>query len=609
MRISNYGCGFRKILREFIVITILIWVWFVQASAQVKITDGVDTSINQNSILELESSDKGLLVPRIAINDLNLPDPLIEPVPVGMLIFSTGGNVPDGFYYWGGNSWERMFTSGSNIMQTFTRKTDSNLSKNDNIIFAMNDITLTLPQVTSADTGLIITIKNVGSHTDLVKVTGSGGATIDNRDTVSLLPQWGLTFIARGANWVIQDKSVVSEDIIEVGPFASFKTLSEAIEFLEAHMRGPKVIRIAGQTFDISETVVIDLPYPVTIQGTSFGTGILAASPGLEGKPMFRCLTESYFKMLIFDATSLPGYGSSPGEDAIRLVGEGTYHEVKDCTFDGFYNAILDSTDAELWLFECDISNSNYAGILVNSSIPGTKIRVAETDFIHCRKGIDLAKGSNAEIQLYSGQYVNEFETDTAFVYRSETFSFASMVISGNSWTHIGTKITGFDFSRPDGRDANVYMEGNTGSEDRKPHCEISVVDNSLSVTCNVANNWYKANWINTSSFTINWLIEDNKITYLPLKSRNVYVIITGNIMVNSNNRILKIALAKNGNSNTRYGETTLRITTPNQPFQFSTVVYLQDVSHNDYFELFCSSKNPGDVITFQDINWFVDSM
>ncbi len=609
MRITNYGCGFRKILREFIVITILIWVWFVQASAQVKITDGVDTSINQNSILELESSDKGLLVPRIAINDLNLPDPLIEPVPVGMLIFSTGGNVPDGFYYWGGNSWERMFTSGSNIMQTFTRKTDSNLSKNDNIIFAMNDITLTLPQVTSADTGLIITIKNVGSHTDLVKVTGSGGATIDNRDTVSLLPQWGLTFIARGANWVIQDKSVVSEDIIEVGPFASFKTLSEAIEFLEAHMRGPKVIRIAGQTFDISETVVIDLPYPVTIQGTSFGTGILAASPGLEGKPMFRCLTESYFKMLVFDATSLPGYGSSPGEDAIRLAGEGTYHEIKDCTFDGFYNAILDSTDAELWLFECDISNSNYAGILVNSSIPGTKIRVAETDFIHCRRGIDLSKGSDAEIQLYSGQYVNEFETDTAFVYRPETFSFTSMVISGNSWNHIGTKITGFDFTRPDGRDANVYMEGNTGSEDRKPHCEISVVDNSLSVTCVVANNWYKANWSNTSSFTINWLIENNKITYLPLKSRNVYVIITGNIMVNSNNRVLKLALVKNGNSNIRYGETTLRITTPNQPFQFSTVVYLQDVSHNDYFELFCSSKNPGDVITFQDINWFVDSM
>jgi hypothetical protein len=609
IKIGSRKGSVRKRIQLLFILTLILTGWFSPSVAQVKITDGTETDINPNSLLELESSDKGLLVPRIAINDINLPAPLIAPVPVGMLVFSIGGDVTDGFYYWGGSSWERVFTTGTNIMQTFTRRTSTTLSKNDNIIFAMNNITLTLPQVTSADTGLLITVKNVGAHTDLVKVTGYEGATIDNIDTIRLLPQWGRTFIARGSNWVVQDKSVVSEDVIEVGPFSSFRTLAEALEFLKAHMDRPKVIRIAGQTFYLSETQVIDLPYPVTIQGTSFGTGIIAAGPGLTGKPMFRCITESYFKMLVFDATTLPGYGSSPGEDGIRLVGDGTYHEIKDCTFDGFYNAILDSSDAELWLFECDISNSQNAGILINSSIPGTKLRVSETDFFYCRRGIDLSKGSEAEIQLFSGQYLNEFETDSALIYRPATFSFKSMVITGNTWTHIGTQITGFDFSRPDGRDANAYIEGNTGSEDRKPHCDISVVDNSTSFTCSVANEWYKANWINTSTFTINWLIGNNRITYLPLKSRNVYVIITGNIMVNSNNRIIALSLVKNGNTDVRYGETTLRITTPNQPFQFSTVIYLQDVSNNDYFELFCSSRNPGDVLTFQDINWFVDSI
>ena len=594
---------------SFILLLVILSGMILPANAQVKITDGADTTMNANSMLELESSNKGLLVPRIAINDITQPDPLIAPVPPGMLVFSIGGDLTDGFYYWGGNSWVRMFSSETNILQTFTRRSNTTLSKTDNIIFAMNNITLTLPEVTSADTGLLITIKNVGTHTDLVKVTGYEGASIDNRDTVGLLPQWGLTFIARGSNWVIRDKSVVSEDVIEVGPFSSFLTIAEALEFLKVHMDRPKVIRIAGQTFYLSETHVIDLPYPVTIQGTSYGTGIITAGPGLAGKPMFRCLSESYFKMLVFDATTLPGYGTSQNEDAIRLVGEGTYHEIKDCTFDGFYNAILDSSDAELWLFECDISNAQNAGILVHSQLPGTKIRVAETDFIHCRKGIDLSKGSSAEIQLFSGQYLNEFETDSAIIYRPASFTFESMVISGNTWTHVGSKISGFDFSRPDGRDANAYIEGNTGSEDRKPHCEISVVDNATSFTCTVANQWYKADWVNSSFFTINWLIENNRITYLPLKSRNVYVIITGNIMVNNNNRIITLALVKNGDSNERYGETTLRITTPNQPFQFSTVIYLQDVSDNDYFELFCSSKNPGDGLTFQDINWFVDSI
>jgi len=396
--------------------------FILHLKAQVKITDGTVLSMDSNSLLELESTDKGLLIPRIAINNINQPDPLIAPVPVGMLAFSIGGDLIDGFYYWGGTSWVRMFSSETNILQTFTRKSNTTLSKTDNIIFAMNNITLTLPEVTSADTGLLITIKNVGAHTDLIKVTGYEGSTIDSRDTVGLLPQWGLTFIAQGSNWVVQDKSVVSEDVIEVGPFSSFLTLANALEFLEIHMDRPKVIRIAGQTFYLSETHVIDLPYPVTIQGTSFGTGIIAAGPGLEGKPMFRCLSECYFKMLIFDATTLPGYGTSPGEDAVRLAGEGTYHEIKDCTFDGFYNAVLDSTDAELWIFECDISNAQNAGILVHSSLPGTKIRVAETDFVHCRRGIDLSKGSSAEIQLYSGQYLNEFDTDSAIIYRPSSF-------------------------------------------------------------------------------------------------------------------------------------------------------------------------------------------
>ncbi len=582
---------------------------FVSLEAQVKITDGSDLTMDSNSLLELESSNKGLLIPRVALSNINLPDPLIAPVPPGMLVFSIGGDVTDGFYYWGGLSWERFFSTGTNILQTFTRSSNTTLSKTDNIIFALNNITITLPQVTSADTGLLITVKNVGIATDLVKVTGFDGATIDNIDTVRLLPQWGRTFIARGSNWVIQDKSVISEDVIEVGPFSSFQTLADALDFLKAHMDRPKVIRVAGQTFDLSDTQVVDLPYALTIQGTSFGTGIFAAGPGLAGKPMFRCKSECYFKMLIFDATTLPGYGTSPGEDAIRLVGSGTYNEIKDCTFDSFYNAIVDSTDAELWLFECDISNSNNAGILMHSSLPGAKVRVAETDFINCRKGIDLSKGSMAEVQLFSGHYLNEFDTDSAIIYRPSSFSFESMVISGNTWTHVGQKISGFDFSRTDGRDVNAYIEGNTGSEDRKPHCDIVVVDNASSFTCAEANEWYKANWINTSSFTISWLIQHNRITYLPLKSRNVYVIITGNIMVNSNNRVITLALAKNGDSTVRYGETTLRITTPNQPFQFSTVIYLQDVSQNDYFELFCSSRNPGDVLTFPDINWFVNSL
>jgi len=80
------------------------------SKAQVKIGDNPNT-INSNSLLELESTNKGLLAPRVALNDINSVSPLTAPVTAGMLVFSTGGSLPDGFYYWNGTNWLSLNTS------------------------------------------------------------------------------------------------------------------------------------------------------------------------------------------------------------------------------------------------------------------------------------------------------------------------------------------------------------------------------------------------------------------------------------------------------------------------------------------------------------------
>src|SRR5258705_11981722 len=133
-------------------------------------------------------------------------------------------------------------------------------------------------------------------------------------------------------------------------------------------MQGPASIMLGSGSFGITETQTIDLPYSLTIQGSSFGVSTIAAASGLTNKPMFRCVSECYFKMLTFDATTLTNYGTLPGEDAIRFVGRGTYNEVKDCSFDRFYNTILDSTIAKFWFFETVISNAQHNVILVHGA-------------------------------------------------------------------------------------------------------------------------------------------------------------------------------------------------------------------------------------------------
>lgn len=575
------------------------------AKAQVKIGDNPNT-INANSLLELESTNKGFIPPRVALNDASLVAPLTGTVPAGMLIFSTGGTLTDGYYYWDGTEWKLLATAELNVV---SKSANATLTKTETMVLASNDITITLPTVTASDNGLAITVKNAGIHTDLITIQGNGGTTIDDITTSKLTRYCSQTFVASGGNWVVKEKEKKSETLLDVSATSSWTTIDEVVEYLDAHMAGPTVVRLGEETYDISETIVVDLPYSLTFQGLSYGTSTIGAATGLANKPMFRCISDCYFKMLSFDATTLTNYGTQTGEDAIRFFGSGTYNEVKDCTFDRFYNTILDSADAEIWVFETDISNAQNNGILVHSGASGATVKVSETDFIGCNVGVNLSKATNATIQLASGGYYNS--GGTAILYQPTTFtSFTSISITGNSWNNSGSYISGFDFTRTDERDADATIESNAGMGDQKPNCFINVLNSSTTTTLTTQNTWYKADWgTNTSDETCKWTIVNNKITYQPTNRRNGLFTVSGNLSVNSSNQNISVGIVKNGNSAIRYGETTLRVTTTNQPYQFSFIAYLDNIAPNDYFEIYYSNATSNNkVITIQDIQWIANT-
>jgi hypothetical protein len=294
-------------------------------SGQVKITDGTDMTMNQNSLLELESANKGLLAPRIAINDLDQPDPMVLPVPAGMLVYSTGGLVADGYYFWNGVRWISFY--GAEIL--FTKSETATLLKTEKFVLASGDITLTLPVVTSADNGLAITIKNIGTHLNLITVAGNSGAFIDG-DVNTLLTRWqSKIYIAWNGNWITKGTYPGKENKIMVSEDGSFTTIAEAVEFLSVHMTAPVVVLLSSEMNTVAETQVIDLPYPVTFEGQSYGAVTVGPAAGMTGKPIFDCVSDCSFKMISFDGSTLSGYGLSLGEDAIHLTGTGTYHEIK----------------------------------------------------------------------------------------------------------------------------------------------------------------------------------------------------------------------------------------------------------------------------------------
>lgn len=578
--------------------------------SQVKIGNNPGT-INSNSLLELESTNKGILPPRVTLTDVASYSPLSSSIVEGMLVYNDGGTLSKGFYVWSGSVWKKLESGESSPV---TKTASATLTKNETFVLvnsSTTSATITLPDITSVDYGLTITVKNIGGADDLVTIA-NGDDPIDGGSTVTLTRWCAQTFVAGNGGWIIKDRKHTDDHLIELDANSSWTTIPEVISFLEAHMTGPTVVRIGDGTQTLSETQIISLPYPVTFQGISYSTtSIVPHATNLLGKPMFRCYSDCYFKMLDFNFNGVASYGDGAGEDAIHFVGTGTYNEIKDCTFDGFYNTIIDSTDAELWVFEVDISNASKNGILIHSDDPYTTLKVAETDFINCRKGINMDKGDSAIIQLASGGYYNENSTDTAIIYKSSTFTnFVSITITGNSWNNSGVYISGFDFTRSDGRDADAILESNAGMGDQKPNCFINVLNSSTTKTLTTQNSWYKADWgSNTSSETCKWTIASNRITYQPTNRRNGIFTITGNLSVNSSSQNISIGIVKNGNSATRYGETTLRIVTSDQPFQFSLIAYLENIAPGDYFEIYYSNATSGSkVVKLQDIQWLANT-
>ncbi len=73
-------------------------------------TDG--STPDASAILDIKSDDKGLLIPRVQLDDTSTAAPITAPVE-GLLIYNETGAEPKGFYYWNGTSWIKLNTGNA----------------------------------------------------------------------------------------------------------------------------------------------------------------------------------------------------------------------------------------------------------------------------------------------------------------------------------------------------------------------------------------------------------------------------------------------------------------------------------------------------------------
>ncbi len=114
------------------IITTYIYFFSVITYAQLGIGT---TAPNSSAQLDIVSANKGLLIPRVALQDTKDNVTIADGNIVSLLVYNTS-NVADivpGFYYWNGTAWQRLSNGGGSSSSGGTETlTSLEMQTNDN---------------------------------------------------------------------------------------------------------------------------------------------------------------------------------------------------------------------------------------------------------------------------------------------------------------------------------------------------------------------------------------------------------------------------------------------------------------------------------------------
>jgi hypothetical protein len=138
----------------------------IMASAQVRI-GGTGTSVDANAILELQSSTKGLLFPKVALTGTANVAPLSAHV-AGMTVFNTAtaGDVTPGMYANSGTAWVKLGSTTSALSITVPTTDNYTVLETDSVIYRTltGAGTITFPSTLPA--GKVFYVANLSTTSD-----------------------------------------------------------------------------------------------------------------------------------------------------------------------------------------------------------------------------------------------------------------------------------------------------------------------------------------------------------------------------------------------------------------------------------------------------------
>lgn len=140
----------------------ILWIVTLNSFAQnVGISDAAITP-DASSMLEIRSTNKGLLIPRLALTATTSASPVTSPV-ASLMVYNTAtvSDVTPGYYYWDGSKWVRLYSGFGNAWCTVgnsgTNPANNWLGTNDAQDFVVKSNNTERARVLSAGNVLINT--------------------------------------------------------------------------------------------------------------------------------------------------------------------------------------------------------------------------------------------------------------------------------------------------------------------------------------------------------------------------------------------------------------------------------------------------------------------
>lgn len=173
-------------MKKYILLALIITNATLLFSQNVGINDD-NSSPDPSAMLDVKSSNKGILVPRVQLDDVNTAAPVTNPA-TGLLIYANSSSAAEeGFYYWDGTKWQNI-ASGSEDADSDPTNELQTISKVGSTVTLSDGGGSYTDEVDDADASSTNELQTISKSGSTVTLSNSGGSFTDDVDDADADP-------------------------------------------------------------------------------------------------------------------------------------------------------------------------------------------------------------------------------------------------------------------------------------------------------------------------------------------------------------------------------------------------------------------------------------